>query len=584
MWTQPDAPRPPQPALLPLHGLAEKKPRFLEREVTVIGKARGTDIALESGDISHVHCVIARTPEGFRVRDCNSRCGIRINGEKVRHSPLLDGDILQIGTFSFLVNIPETLRLPAKPLTQDDVEHLRHSRRHLVQLALRLRKKIAKFNEKGLCVTPTELNRKATDLKAQIRTFDQRLNELEEAERELVEDREALHNERELHKRHVQQVELEMSQRLEEVDAQVRQAWQEFQQRCRQEEARLNHLARSVPEASPTSPLVEELQNLREKLDNQAAQLKCDKEQLARDQARLAKELKELHHQKEELAIMLEQLSNPSADHDDPVLTRVEAGLQQQRQDLARMMQDLEKMQAALHQRQDNDLQALLLDNEELRARVHELEKRVSGAADIDAPTDKQIRDLQSENHFLRQLLEVQNSTPAPAPVTVADPAQAQEIETLHHVLQQKDEEITTLKKQAAAAANASRGPLREADLENYETELNQFRQQLEKDRNKLNAEIEQLRSRNAELDEAVREMEMEMSRERAELARERTRLDRLREEVRLEMERVQREGPVRESLVNVNKLREEMTQRRQPQQPNALNDRLKNLRTRLND
>ena len=35
----------------------------------------------------------------------------------------------------------------------------------------------------------------------------------------------------------------------------------------------------------------------------------------------------------------------------------------------------------------------------------------------------------------------------------------------------------------------------------------------------------------------------MEMSRERADLARERTRLDRLREELRLEMERLPRDG-----------------------------------------
>ena len=104
----------------------------------------------------------------------------------------------------------------------------------------------------------------------------------------------------------------------------------------------------------------------------------------------------------------------------------------------------------------------------------------------------------------------------------------------------------------------------------------------------KLNAEIEQLRMRNAELDEAVREMEMEMSRERAELARERTRLDRLREETRLEMERMQREGSVRESLVGVNKLREEMAQqRKQPAGATGttpLNDRLKNFRNRLSE
>ncbi len=98
--------------------------------------------------------------------------------------------------------------------------------------------------------------------------------------------------------------------------------------------------------------------------------------------------------------------------------------------------------------------------------------------------------------------------------------------------------------------------------MESFEAELHQERQHLEAERAKFNKEIDQLRLRNAELDEATREMEMEMSKERAELARERIRLDRLREEVRNEVERVQRDAPIRESLASVNKLREEITQK----------------------
>ena len=100
-----------------------------------------------------------------------------------------------------------------------------------------------------------------------------------------------------------------------------------------------------------------------------------------------------------------------------------------------------------------------------------------------------------------------------------------------------------------------------------------------------MNAEIEQLRFRNQELDEATREMEMEMSRESAELARERTRLDRLRDEVRHELERVQRDGGVRQSLVPVQRLREEMTQRKQGNGGGEeLNDRLRSFRNRLTE
>ena len=96
-------------------------------------------------------------------------------------------------------------------------------------------------------------------------------------------------------------------------------------------------------------------------------------------------------------------------------------------------------------------------------------------------------------------------------------------------------------------------------DPESYESELNRFRKELEADRNKLNGEITSLRVRNQELDEATREMEMEMSRERAEMARERIRLDRLRDEIKVDMERMQREQEVRGTLGAVHKLREEI-------------------------
>ena len=147
-----------------------------------------------------------------------------------------------------------------------------------------------------------------------------------------------------------------------------------------------------------------------------------------------------------------------------------------------------------------------------------------------------------------------------------------------------------------AAAANpeangepAKAEPASEADVDSIEAELNEFRKQLEVDRQKLNAEIQQIRTRNEELDEATREMEMEMSRERAELARERQRLERLRDEVKVDLERLQRDGGMRESLAPVQRLREEMHNKKQPggktsHPEEALNDRLRTFRNRLSE
>ena len=60
-----------------------------------------------------------------------------------------------------------------------------------------------------------------------------------------------------------------------------------------------------------------------------------------------------------------------------------------------------------------------------------------------------------------------------------------------------------------------------------------------------------------------------------AEFARERIRLERMREEIRAEADRVQREAGVRENLAPVNKLREEINQKKNAK----VNDRLQTMR-----
>src|SRR4051794_31825760 len=77
-------PNPNQPALVPIAGNCDRKPRSIEREVTTIGRARGTDLCLEANEISTLHCILYRTAEGYRIRDCNSRCGTRINGGSIK--------------------------------------------------------------------------------------------------------------------------------------------------------------------------------------------------------------------------------------------------------------------------------------------------------------------------------------------------------------------------------------------------------------------------------------------------------------------------------------------------------------------
>ena len=75
----------------------------------------------------------------------------------------------------------------------------------------------------------------------------------------------------------------------------------------------------------------------------------------------------------------------------------------------------------------------------------------------------------------------------------------------------------------------------------------------------------------------------MEMSKERAELARERMRLERVREEIKTDMDKMQREASVRDSLAGVQKLRDEMNGKQLGKGDKPVTDRLRS-RTQVGD
>src|SRR5207244_9346286 len=98
-----------QPALLVQHGNTAQKQRPIDRAAITLGQARGCDIELDAPEVSSIHCVITRGPDGLFIRDCNSRMGTRITGGRVKASYLHDTDILQVGPSSLQVYLPASL-------------------------------------------------------------------------------------------------------------------------------------------------------------------------------------------------------------------------------------------------------------------------------------------------------------------------------------------------------------------------------------------------------------------------------------------------------------------------------------------
>jgi hypothetical protein len=200
---------------------------------------------------------------------------------------------------------------------------------------------------------------------------------------------------------------------------------------------------------------------------------------------------------------------------------QAERALRGQRAELLRMMTEVRRLQEVVRHGGDAEREALRRENEQLR---HALAGRDQAAPAPALPPEaaEELDRLRGEARQLRLLVE------------------------------EKDALLQELTRRPPAGREAS-------DLESYEAELNQFRLQLQEDRRRISDDLEQLRARKQELDTATREAEMELSRERAELARERTRLERLRDEVRIELERCQRDAAVLNRLSPVQRLREQL-------------------------
>ncbi len=99
-----------QPTLIVTYGNTTRKHRPLDRDVTVLGRAPGCDVGLETPEVAPVHCLIVRVFDGWRLRDCSGRLGTRLNGRSALDEQLHDDDVLQVGTFSFKIHLPHNSR------------------------------------------------------------------------------------------------------------------------------------------------------------------------------------------------------------------------------------------------------------------------------------------------------------------------------------------------------------------------------------------------------------------------------------------------------------------------------------------
>jgi hypothetical protein len=85
------------PAATPL-----QPPDMRPGEVRVIGRNPTCDYAIRDATVSSRHVELARTRDGWRVKDLGSRNGTRVNGWLVREQELVPGDLIELGAARFV--------------------------------------------------------------------------------------------------------------------------------------------------------------------------------------------------------------------------------------------------------------------------------------------------------------------------------------------------------------------------------------------------------------------------------------------------------------------------------------------------
>lgn len=303
--------KPGQAALIVSYGNMTQKDHPLDGELVVLGRSPSCDISLVSPEVAPVHCILQRASEGWILRDCSGgRHATRLNGRPVREERLHDTDVFQISAFSFEMRLPSehsTPQLGTTPVVDDRlsarIKYLQRSRRNLVRLAVRLRRKARQANP--LPPTLAELEQQAERLRglqreyqALIAEYESRLNDLEKAECEVCDERVAFERVCMERQARLDEAERDIAQRQQEMEAQLKQRWDEYQQLCRQAEPRHTQMLQEPPGEDAAGIGAQEsavlLDRRSQELNHFARYLNRCRQQLSHERALIAQEHDEL--------------------------------------------------------------------------------------------------------------------------------------------------------------------------------------------------------------------------------------------------------------------------------------------------
>jgi hypothetical protein len=110
--------------LVVLRGRRQGRDFRIEKDSSVLGRDGHCDYPIEDDTVSREHCRIRRDGDSFKIHDLGSGNGTYLNGERVYHADLTDGDILKVGE-SLILFKEAKARIPIAqadvPIAQADV-------------------------------------------------------------------------------------------------------------------------------------------------------------------------------------------------------------------------------------------------------------------------------------------------------------------------------------------------------------------------------------------------------------------------------------------------------------------------------
>ncbi len=85
------------------------------RPEMLVGRHSGAALRLRLPDVSRRHCRFVFSEGRWQVFDLNSLNGVFVNGERVHQATLDNGDVIRIGSYTFMAELRATLAMSPMP-------------------------------------------------------------------------------------------------------------------------------------------------------------------------------------------------------------------------------------------------------------------------------------------------------------------------------------------------------------------------------------------------------------------------------------------------------------------------------------